>query len=58
MNQISNFISISPAFERAISRTGLDPSGKKEEKSQVLLYGLVRLVFITALIAFALIAGA
>lgn len=58
MNQISNFASIAPAFERVVSRTGLDPAGKKEEKSQALLYGFVRLFIITSLIAIALFAGA
>ncbi len=58
MNQINHPIRITPALEKAFSWTGQSADYEQKNKSQILLYGMVRLAIIIGLIAAALAAGA
>lgn len=58
MNQMNQFAAITPALERGSGRAIKDPATPQTEKSQILMFGLVRLAILTVLIACALLVTA
>ena len=58
MNQVNQPIQIMPAIEKALGWTTQSADYEYKNKSQVLLFGILRLAIIIGLIAVALTAGA
>lgn len=58
MNHINQPIRITPAVEQAFSWTSQSADYKQKNRSQVLLFGILRLAIIIGLIALVLTAGA
>lgn len=55
MNRMNQFTAIVPALEGAAGRAIKDPATPPTEKSQIVMFGLVRLAILTVLIACALL---